>query len=122
MPRGFNDIVDWAAVFKDKKVKKVDWLALSKLYDEYMDDITDKFYKLTDAVLKGNAIEKIKDELYVAKSVFEDIEDFVFEHEDDYDCGRIMKYVSDRIDGLTELCPMLYSLSNDSAKENAEAD
>ena len=122
MPRGFNDIVDWAAVFKDKKVKKVDWVALSKLYDEYMDDITDKFYKLTDAVLNGNAIEKIKDELYVAKSVFEDIEDFINEHEEDYDVSKITKYVIDRIDGLTELCPILYSLSHDSAKENAKAE
>lgn len=114
--------MDWAAVFKDKKAKKVDWEALSKLYEDYMEDITDKFYKLTDNILKNGMIEKIKDELYVAKSVFDDIEDFVNKHEEEYDVGKITKYIIDRIDGLTELCPILYSLSHDSAKENTEAD
>ena len=121
MPNKFNDIVDWAAVFGDNKVKKVDWVVLSKLYEDYMEDITDKFYKLTDNILKNGMLEKIKDELYVAKSVFEDIEDFINEYEEDYDVSKITKYVIDRIDGLTELCPILYSLSHDSAKENAKA-
>lgn len=84
----------------------VDWEELSKFYEECMEDI----------------LENVKDELYVAKSVFEDIEDFINERENEYDLSRILKYVSDRIDGLTEMCPMLYSLSHDSAKENAKAE
>ena len=84
----------------------MDWEKLSKFYEECMEDM----------------LENVKDELYVAKSVFEDIEDFINERENEYDLGRILKYVSDRIDGLTEMCPILYSLSHDSAKENAEAD
>jgi hypothetical protein len=75
-----------------------------------------------NAVPKIGILENVKDELYVAKSVFEDIEDFINERENKYDLNRILKYVSDRIDGLTEMCPILYSLSHDSAKENAEAD
>ena len=87
-----------------------------------MEDITDKFYKLTESMTKKDTLENVKDELFVAKSVFEDIEDFINEQGNEYDLNGILKYVSDRIDGLTEMCPMLYSLSHDSTKENAEAD
>lgn len=52
MPNKFNDIVDWAAVFGDNKVKKVDWVALSKLYEDYMEEISDHFYKLLQVQLK----------------------------------------------------------------------
>ena len=100
----------------------VDWEELCKFYEECMEDITDKFYKLTESMTKKDKLENVKDELYVAKSVFEDIEDFINERENEYELSRILKYVSDRIDGLTEMCPMLYSLSHDSAKENADAD
>lgn len=74
-------------------------------------------------MIQKRKIENIINELDVAISVFEDIHDFIREEQfsnTDVDYERIEKYVTDRIDGLTELCPKLYSLSHDSAKENAE--
>lgn len=72
-------------------------------------------------------VDDVYDELFTAKSVFDDIEDFVREEEEkcaflktEVNEERITKYITDRIDGLTEMCPILYSLSHDSAKENAE--
>ena len=74
-------------------------------------------------------VDDVYDELFTAKSVFDDMEDFVREEEEkcaflktEVNEERIRKYITDRIDGLTEMCPTLYSLSHDSAKENAEAD
>ena len=69
-------------------------------------------------------LQNILNELDVAVSVFVDIHDFILEEQfsnTDVDYERIEKYVTDRIDGLTELCPKLYSLSKDSAKENVES-
>ena len=118
--------------------KKVDWVALCEMYKEYMEEISDHFYKLLQVQLKkdktmivqNEKIEAIRDELDTAISVFHDINEFITEEE--LDCAskgievdpeeKILKYISDRIDGLTEMCPILYSLSHDSAKENAEAD
>ena len=73
---------------------------------------------------KNEKIENIIDELDTAISVFEDIHDFIREEQfsnTNADYEKIEKYVIDRIDGLTELCPKLYSLSHDSAKENVES-
>lgn len=74
-------------------------------------------------------VDDVYDELFTAKSVFDDMEDFVREEEEkcaflktEVNEERIRKYITDRIDGLTEMCPMRYSLSHDSTKENAEAD
>lgn len=70
-------------------------------------------------------VDVVCDELDTAQSVFEDIHDFIREEQfsnTNVDYERIEKYIIDRIGGLTEMCPILYSLSHDSAKENAEAD
>ena len=108
------------------KKNNVDWEKLCKIYEVHAEEITDMFYKLTQVQLnmgKNEKIEKIIDELDVAIAVFEDIHDFIREEQfsnTNADYARIEKYVIDRIDGLTEMCPILYSLSHDSAKENAE--
>ena len=53
MPKGINDIVDWATVLKNSNVKIVDWMVLSELYEVHVEEITDTFYKLTDATLQS---------------------------------------------------------------------
>ena len=75
-------------------------------------------------MIQKGKLQNILNELDAAVSVFVDIHDFILEEQfsnTDVDYERIEKYVTDRIDGLTELCPKLYSLSHDGAKENAEA-
>lgn len=70
-------------------------------------------------------LDVVCDELYTAKSVLEDIREFIREEQfsnTNVNYERIEKYIIDRIDGLTEMCPKLYSLSHDSTKENAETD
>lgn len=70
-------------------------------------------------------LDNIHDELDTAISVLKDIGEFIREEEFtnvNVDKVKVIKYVIDRIDGLTEMCPILYSLSHDSAKENAETD
>lgn len=95
------------------------WEIYSKIIDENQN--SGKQLKIRNIDLNN-----IHNELDTATSVLEDIGEFIREEQfskgGNPDKRKVIKYVIDRIDGLTEMCPILYSLSHDSAKENAETD
>lgn len=66
----------------------------------------------------------VRDELDIAVSVFKEIDEFIaekqIEKKFETEQEKITNYITNRIDCLTELCPILYSLSKDSTKENVE--
>ena len=69
----------------------------------------------------------VLDDIITAKSVFEDIEDLVYETERKCDGNptltdkkSVMKYIAERIDGFDELCPFFYMVYTNMKRNNGD--
>jgi len=69
----------------------------------------------------------VLDDIITAKSIFEDIEELVYETESKckgnpslYDKKCVMKYIAERLDGFDELCPFLYMAYTNMKEKNGD--